>query len=426
MGYYNEQAEQAIIQAVVQDKKLDILQQLRPEDFYFQDHQRIMEAISKLYDEHEPIDLVTVDAALKDTAAKKTLVDLATGFRETWAVDKHVAILKECAARRKMASVLDKYRAGLEDQDLDVILDGVRQDLRDMTGAKHEWMSMKDVMLETVNTIAERQNNTANPLPFGIVKIDDATAGLHRGEFTIIGARPSVGKSAFGVQIALAVANNGYKVGVCSREMTAPQYGMRMLQGAVTKKSLRTDHLDQDEWERLNERANQYSRKNIRFSFNTKYVEDLRTEVNKLKDTTGIDLLIVDYVQLLKTRRKFEQDYQRIAFISKTLKDMTVDLDIPIIGLAQVGRSADGDMPTMAELRGSGDLEQDADNIIFLHRPTSRDDDYVQYKDRFDRMQGTEYKYIVVNIAKQRQGKTGYEGTAFNPTTMKFTGLYNG
>ena len=124
----------------------------------------------------------------------------------------------------------------------------------------------------------------------------------------------------------------------------------------------------------------------------------------------------------MQTRQKFDQDYQRIGYVSKMLKDMTTDFNISVIALAQVGRSTENEMPTLADLRGSGDLEQDADNVLFLHRPKDAKDKFILSQDRelFERIQGGSMQYIVVSIAKQRQGDIGSVAVIFDPGRMRY------
>ncbi len=424
--FYNELAEQAIIKAIISDNKTSLISEILPEDFYFPDHQKIMKAVCSLNDDHKAIDLVTVDDALHDNNTKNLLVDIATGHYDAWATKSHVNIIKDCAVRRSLYNLLDKQQHELAEHDTDtaLVLDTLQQSLRNMNkSANEDWQSMRQVMAAAYKALGERQNASVKPMPFGIPGLDSLTGGLFPGELTLIAARPAVGKSAFGLQVALKAANAGYKVGIISREMTAQQYGTRILQSGVNK-ALRTATLDQSDWERLGTLANEYSRKNISFLFNVQYIEDLKAAVQREADKDGIDLLIVDYVQLMQSKMKFQQDYQRIGHVSKALKDLSVDLNIAVVGLAQVGRSADGEMPTMGELRGSGDLEQDADSIIILHCPADVTDKYVKYKDLYNSL--TESRYIIINVAKQRQGETGLVTAVFNPQRALFSGIEHG
>jgi replicative DNA helicase len=206
--------------------------------------------------------------------------------------------------------------------------------------------------------------------------------------------------------------------------MSDVQYGTRVLArtAEIRNHALRNGSFSDDEWEQITEAMMLHGSLPVEFMFSTRYIEDLRMEVQKKVDGDGLDLLVVDYMQLMQSKQRFRQDFERIAYVSKTLKDMTIDLNIAIIALAQVGRAAQGDMPTLAELRGSGDIEQDADNIIFMHKPEPGDQ-YIHPEDR-DKLAGWEMmqmRYIALNLAKQRQGDIGTVHLIFNPAKMTFT-----
>ena len=421
---YNELAEQSVIKAIISDGKKDLIQQLRPQDFYFPQHQKIMAAVMALYDEKKPVDAVTVDDTLTDSDAKQALIDITfSSHYPTWESKSHVQIIKDCAMRRSLYNLLDNSQHDLTAQGIETaqVLEGLRQGLRNINSASPgKWLSMRDVMQTTYNEIGERQKNHERPMPFGIKKLDAMTGGLHRGELTVIAARPAVGKSAFALQIALQCAAAGYKVAVISREMTAAQYGSRILQGSIDK-PLRTAQLEQTEWERLSIMANDYSRKSISFLFSVRYIEDLAAAIQREMEKDGIDVVLIDYLQLMQTKQRFQQDYQRIGYISKSLKDIAVDCNIAVVALAQLKRAEKNAMPTMNDLRGSGDIEQDADNIVLLHRPSSVNDKCVRYKDFYNGL--AESKYTIITVEKQRQGNTGRITAVFNPQKAIFTGI---
>jgi replicative DNA helicase len=257
--------------------------------------------------------------------------------------------------------------------------------------------------------------------------LDKITSGFHRGELSIIGARPAVGKSALGMHIALATAAQGYRVGVVSREMTDVQYGARILgsRAEIEPGKMRTGQLDPYDWTQLSEAMQHYSDMSVSFMFSARDIEDLRMEVQRKIDGEGLDMLVIDYLQLLQTRRRFEKDYLRVGYISKAIKDMTTDFNIPIIALAQVGRSSARTMPNLSELRGSGDIEQDADNVIFMHRPEDASDDSILSGDggMIAALEAENKQYIVLEIAKQRQGQTGRTAVVFDPARMKYTSI---
>lgn len=434
-AFVNEAAESAVLYVILTtpSKQADVIAQLSSDDFYKPEYKMIFSVIQAMYLEKKEIDLVTLSAAMnvKYGAQEKNLTILATellsGFFDTWATNDHIKAVKSCSLRRNFWKILNSAQKELEDDsnDTSAVLEKVRQQLRDVVVTKHSWKSIGDVISETYEELEKKSRGEELSMPSGIAEMDAATTGFHPGELTIIGARPAVGKSALGAQIALSTARNGYKVGIVSREMTAVQYGTRILANGseVDAKKLRTGQLDPEDWVQIARVIPLYTSANINFLFTAKYVEDIRMEVQKLVDSGKLDMLVIDYVQLLQTRQKFDKDYLRIAYISKMLKDMTTDFRISIIGLAQVNRSSENTMPTLAELRGSGDLEQDADNVIFMHRPKDSSDMYVRPKDRpiFQMLKDSGLQYMVLKIAKQRQGETGSIATVFNPARMRFT-----
>lgn len=433
-AYYNLEAERAILAAGMKRggswKKLQVL---IPDDFYEPAHQRIFRAEQALLSAGKPADMATMPAALakygEADADMLVLIEIMrNSFGSEFGIDENVRIVKDLHLRRTLHLELENAMDALGDaaNDTETILERTRQRMRDMVTTGHEWQNLNSVMLNTFEALERRAKGDEKGIPYGIYMLDKHMAGLHRGELTVIGARPAVGKSALGAYIALSAAESGYKVGICSREMTDIQYGVRLLANRtqVDPMRMRTGEISDADWDDLTEAMMHFGTQQIDFLFTTRNVEDLRMEVQKRVDSEGMDVLVVDYMQLLQTRERFEKDYLRVGYVSKTLKDMTVDFNIAVVALAQVGRSSDGDMPTLAELRGSGDIEQDADNVIFMHRPKPGDK-CVDPADR-DMIHGLEMqklRYIALDIAKQRQGETMTTSVIFDPARMRFTGI---
>lgn len=403
-------------------------------DFSNPVYRKLFEAVQTLYADKRQIDIVTVcDQLQKMFGAQESILSsqlfeiVNDSFVGAWALEGHIKIIKDAAMRRQLMEILQKAEKDLSDEGIEtgLILEKTRQELRDIVATPHKWKSMADVLIETNQALEDRASGKEAAMPSGVQTIDRFTSGFHRGELTIIGARPSVGKSAFGAHIALSTSENGYKVGICSREMTAVQYGTRIIsRGAeVDSSRLRSGKLDDEDWYQIAQALGLYGSMNVSFVFSTRYIEDLRMEVQSKADAGELDMLVVDYVQLMQSKQRFDKDYLRIGYVSKMLKDMSVDCNISVIALAQVGRASEGTMPTLAELRGSGDLEQDADNVVFLHRPADDSDRYVRPSDRmlFSALQSQGMQYMAVNIAKQRQGETGTVSVVFNPRRMIFT-----
>lgn len=433
-AFFNEEAEGAVLHTfLMHPSKQKQIAQLTTDDFHSPNYQKVFSAMQAMYMEQQEIDLVTINAKLSElfsTEGKQlteVIVNLSSEFFDTWAFDSHIQILKSCTARRNIWKIIDATDKELRDDSIDtnVILEKVRQQLRDLTISKHSWKSISDVLMDTFTALDRKQKGEEPAMLTGLSNLDAILAGFHPGEFTIIGARPAVGKSAFGGFVALSAAANGYKVGICSREMSSVQYGTRIIArgSQVDPKKLRTGELDGDDWAQIAEAIQLYSHTNISFIFTAKYVEDLRAEVQRKVDSGEMDMLVVDYIQLLQCKQRYDKDYLRIAYVSKMLKDMSMDFNIAVVGLAQVGRQSDGTMPSLAELRGSGDLEQDADNVIFLHRPSSEQDKYVHPADRalFPALKENGLQYIAIHVAKQRQGPIGTVATIFNPGRMLYT-----
>ena len=435
-AFYNHDAEAAVLAALTTGRR-DAAQyatQLTADDFHSADHRAIFQAIQQLIAANRDITLVTLsDTLTREAGNDNALVSALPGIQAHsvvgWAISSHIDLIKAASLRRDLYARLDAAKQQLMDADNDsaAVLESTRQSLRDLVITGHSWQEMPDVLLNTYEALERRQKGEEKSMPSGISILDKMTSGFHRGELTIIGARPAVGKSALGMHIALATAAQGYRVGVVSREMTDVQYGARILGSRtdIEPGRLRTGQLDPCDWAQLSEAMEHYSGMNISFMFSTRDVEDLRMEVQKKVDSEGLDMLLIDYLQLLQTRRKFEKDYLRVGYISKAIKDMTTDFNIPIIALAQVGRSSAHTMPGLSEFRGSGDIEQDADNVIFMHRPEDPGDDSILPGDR-DMLQALEdqgKQYILLEIAKQRQGETGRTAVVFDPAHMQYTSI---
>ena len=441
--FTNIEAEQAIIGLIIQEESLaHIVAEFIPSDFYKKEHQMIVETMQMMFSSKQKIDMLSLTnefAKRYDQATQKKLLDTTmeavtsdAAFLAKYRIKEYSEIIRSTAMRRNMLIVIDEAKKSLitSRDDTSVILDKVRQGLRDIVTTNHTWKSMSDVLIATFDEIDRKAKGEEPSMPSGISCLDTVTSGFHKGELTIIGARPAVGKSAMGAHIALSAAEKGYKVGICSREMTDIQYGMRIMSrnADVDSKHLRTGQLQPEEWANISGAMGTTSKLPVNFMFSARYIEDLRMEVQKKVDTGELDLLMVDYVQLMQTRKQFEKDYLRIGYVSKMLKDMTVDFNISVVALAQVGRSVENTMPTLADLRGSGDLEQDADNVIFMHRPRDASDRFVHPDDRgtFEDIKRQGLQYIVLNIAKQRQGQIGNKAVIFDPAKMRYTPIDRG
>lgn len=432
--FSNTDAEARVIAAMLKPGMAEKhIGKLTSEDFTLESNRKIYAAMQTLHAQKRPIDVSTLDDTLYRQNGKNGIMDDVLrivgeySFGAEYSVQENIRIVAEATQRRTFCKALEyaMREAQSPDSDIDDLISRTRTRLREFTPGNTGCIPLHTVLINAYTELEERASGKNLGMPSGLPMLDSRTAGFHKGEMTIIGARPAVGKSALACQIAIGAAENGHKVCICSREMTDIQYGIRILSRGtnVSNVSMRTGKLDPADWCALSDSMNLYGSHDIRFLFSTKNVEDLEAEVRSMKEQDGIDMLIVDYVQLMQSKHRFEKDFQRIGHVSKMLKDMSTELNIAVIALAQVGRSTEGQMPSLSELRGSGDLEQDADNVIFIHRPEHENDEYIRDTDvnLFRSLQNDKRQYLVLNVAKQRQGETGAVVCIFNPTNMTFT-----
>lgn len=446
VSYFNADAEKSVLAAMMEpDVPEKHLRKLTPEEFYEPAHQRLFAAMQALMIQKKAVDTLNMASELNQRDSLNADGDMMVllealrkhGFGARFSAEDHIAIVKEAARRRAARQAIRDAAKRLDtpENDAGSVIETLKEQLNDLRGGgKSRRKGLNSVLLESFDELEKRARGECKGLKSGIPLIENFMAGFHKGELTILGARPAVGKSAMAAHIALAAAKEGAKVLICSREMTPTQYGIRVLsrETNVPNSRIRSGELTDDDWIQLTQSLETCASEigdRIQFTFDVKYIEDLRDEVQNAIDNGGLDMLVVDYVQLMQTRQWTEKDFMRIGHISRTLKDMTTDLNIAILALAQVGRSSDGNMPTMAELRGSGDLEQDADNILFLHRPKDGSDEWVHPDDKhslLDTLEKMGEQYIVLNIAKQRQGQTGHAHMIFEPAHMNYRRIYRG
>lgn len=422
-GFASEDAEKALLGSIVSryDMCAQLLSELSVEDFYFDAHKTIFQAVKQAKTERLAIDLVTVGSTIDKIApqAGNTLTQILVGCTraaEPWAAESHCRIVKELSARRRAIDLVGRVRQELMDpsNDINGTIDLLATASSELLVSGHKWTPIQDVLVEAYEYTAKRASGEITSITSGISNLDHVIGGFFGGELTVVGARPAVGKSVFGMNTALAAAKQGYRVGIVSREMTDIQYGQRILSyaGGVDGSNLRRAKLSLEEWDSLAKGLEQASTLPISFLFTVRTVEDLRAEIQRKFNRHEIDMLVVDYLQLMETAQRYREDRLRVGRISKELKNIAVDFNIPVVALAQVRRFAGGaraKMPTLEDLKDSGSIEQDADNVIFLHNPFDAEDDFVDPRDKahFDTFAERGYTYQCLGVAKQRQGVTG-------------------
>lgn len=439
LALYSQSAETCVLGGILSrlergDGK--IVYDVNEDDFWLPSNRKIYAAIRAMHERNEPVDLITLNAEMdklypNENMAAQTIRALSDGgsYINT---ERYIQMLKQASTRRKLAELADELATSARDMSVDVtvLMDDVRAKMRDMIQTKSEWRSMTDVMVSTYEDIERRQRGEIVGIKSGVWDVDRATGGFFPGELAVIGARPAVGKSAFGLQIAVEAATHGSKVCFVSCEMVDSQFGQRLISNTtqIDGMKLRSARLDADDWGNIAEAMGKYSALPISFTFGTKTIEDLRNDVQRKVDMGECDMVVVDYLQLLKTKRRFDIEHERVGYISHALKQMTTDFKIPVVALAQAKRQNNNGRarcPVLDDLRASGDIEQDADTVIFLHRPDDEQDPSVDWRDKqyFDEITRNGMQYIVFSVAKQRQGQTGIIGAAFDPAHMRYLSI---
>lgn len=415
----NIEAEQSILGAILleNDALLKVLEVLSPEDFYRESHRKIFNAMIELFEKNEAIDLITITDSLKrsnelDAVGGVTyLSSLANQVPTAANVRYHSKIVKERALLRALLRSATEIAAKVYESsfEADEMVDYAERTIFEISDkrTKTSFFTLKDVIkssFEMIEHLYDRKEAITG-IPSGFVDLDALTTGFQPGDLIVIGGRPSMGKTALGLNIARHVGIEIREpVAIFSLEMSKEQLAMRMLcsEALVDSNSVRKGFIKKEDWHKLTSAAGKLAEAPIFIDDSSSTtVLEMRAKARRLKmEHGGLSLVIVDYLQLMRSRGGFERREQEISEISRSLKALAKELRVPVIALSQLNRAVEQrtiKKPTLADLRESGAIEQDADVIIFLYR------DEVYNKD-------TREKGIAeVNIAKQRNGPAGID-----------------
>lgn len=433
-------AERTVLGAALQDPLVvKRCMALSTNDFLTPAHRDIFAAVQRLYTQGKAVDLITVDddlagrGLLEGIGGSAYLVQLTQYVPTTANTQAYIDTVRDHSNRRRLCDIAVRLHGAAQDgaQEVSGIIDEARSALRGLeTGGRAEFVSITDVLIKTYETMERRMAGLDAPANTGIPSFDGLFYGFVPGELTIIGARPSVGKSAFAASVATYAAKKDARVVIVSLEMSDVQYGQRLLAGATDIEAQKIRHaaLENDELLVLADAMKGLSLLPIEYLFRTRKIERLYQAVQRRVEDGGLDLLVIDYLQLLRTNARAENENVRVAHISRLLKEMSVEFKIPVIALSQLSRDSQRQgmrKPVLSDLRDSGAIEQDADNVIMLHRPDKADDQSVDDRDRayFDNYVGRELQYLHIGVEKQRQGPVGGTNVLFDPRHMRYLGI---
>jgi replicative DNA helicase len=411
----NIEAEQSVLGAILLDNEAlhEAVELLTPDDFYRDTHRKIYQAMTELYTRNEPVDLITLNNYLKGRneleaiGGVQYLSSLASSVPTSANVKYHSRIVREKALVRNLLHSVTDIAKNVYDNDLDTdeLIDYAEKKIFDLSDKKIKtsFFTMKELISDTFVTIERLydKKESITGVPSGFKDIDELTTGFQKGDLIIIGGRPGMGKTAFCLNISQHVGIAMKEpVAIFSLEMAKEQLVMRMLcsEAKVDSNKVRKGFINKrDDWNKLTNAAGKLAESLIFIDDSSGLsVLEMRAKARRLKQQHGLSLVIVDYLQLMRGRGKFERREQEIAEISRSLKALAKELQVPVIALSQLNRGVEtrggNKNPTLADLRESGAIEQDADVIIFLYRDT---------KDEMD-SKGK----VIVDIAKQRNGPT--------------------
>lgn len=427
---HNHEAEQSVIGAIFLDPQglITASEILVAEDFYRTAHQKIFQTMLKLSDQGKAIDVVTVTEELsakkeiEDVGGLSYLTELANAVPTAANIAHYAKIVEEKALLRRLIRVATKIAEDgyTREDEVEALLSEAEKKMMEVSSRKNagDFQHVKDVLVQTYDNIEQLQSRKGDVtgIPTGFRDLDRITAGFQRNDLIIVAARPSVGKTAFALNVAQSVAIQAREnVAIFSLEMGAEQLVMRMIcaEGNIDAQVLRTGALTTDDWGKLTMAMGSLSNSGI-FIDDTPgvRVNEIRAKSRRLAQEHGLGMILIDYLQLIQGSGKpGENRQQEVSEISRSLKALARELKVPVIALSQLSRGVEqrqDKRPMMSDLRESGSIEQDADIVAFLYR-----DDYYDKESESKNM-------IEIIVAKQRNGPTGTVTLAFKKEFNKF------
>jgi replicative DNA helicase len=429
---HNAEAERTVLGAVLVDNAAfnSAAELLTRDDFYREGHRRIYDAMSILAERSQPIDAVT----LKDELAKADaleavggaayLAGLVEGVPRITYVEQWSRIIREKSVLRRLIHASDQinHEAYAAEREADEILDGAEKAIFEIAERRirQGFVGIREIVKESFRTIDQlaQSKDLVTGLPTGFVDLDEKTSGLQKGDLIIVAARPAMGKTSLCLNMAQNASHaTGETVGIFSLEMSKEQLVLRMLcsDARVDAHRLRTGNLQEKDWTRL---AKAYAE----LSASKVFIDDaatitpleIRAKCRRLKAEHGLSLIIIDYLQLVSGGGRVENRQQEISQISRSLKGLAKELEIPVVALSQLSRAPEArteKRPQLSDLRESGAIEQDADIVMFIFREE-------EYKPS-DENRGV----AELIIGKQRNGPTGTIKLAFLKEYTRFENL---
>ena len=413
---HNDEAEKSVLGAALlsKDALLDIIDIVKPRDFYSEMHKEIFTAVRELYSRNAPVDTLTVSEELKKrnslemVGGRAYIASLSSGVPSTANAGQYAKIVAEKAILRRLIATSSDIieEAYKEKMEAEVVLDYAERGIFEIAQAKQskDVSILRDVLMKNIEIIDEASRLEGNVIgvPTGFRDLDAKTSGFQKSDLIIVAARPAMGKTAFALNIAQQAALKGNaSVLIFSMEMSKEQLGQRLLamESRVEMQKLKTGNLNRKDWDDINIALDVLAGTNI-FIDDTPGISvmEIKNKCRRIKAEQGLDLVVLDYLQLMSYEGRADSRQQEISALSRNLKLIEREMDCPVIVLSQLSRAPEqrqDHRPQLSDLRESGSLEQDADIVLFLYR-----DDY------YEKENSEKPGVCEVIIAKQRSGPT--------------------
>lgn len=427
---HNSEAESATLGAMLLDQEAvsRVLRHLRPEDFYSSYNQNVYAAILGLFNKGMEIDLITLTDELRtngklEAGGGAAYISTLTSVVPTSAnVEYYARIVKDHSIRRNLLKISAEMTANCFNETLESreLIEEAEKQIFDITESQQSgsYRGANEIINETIAAIEKlyHTKESYTGVPSGFPDLDSMTSGFQKAEFIVIGARPSVGKTAFALSVAANMCvKKQVPVGFFTLEMSAQALMQRLVssEARINSKNLRNGFLKPSDFHNLTEAAGRIYEAPL-FIDDTPNIKllDLRAQARRMRSKEGIEAIFIDYIGLIEPENKGNiPRHEQVAEISRSIKSLARELDIPIVCLSQVGRQSEGKAPSLADLRESGSIEQDADVVMFLHR------------ERENTQEGESENQSIKTeliLAKQRNGPVGTIPIAFVPKYTKF------
>jgi replicative DNA helicase len=433
---HSPEAERVVLGGIlINNKNLNVVLSVStPDDFYKDAHKKILEKIIFLVDKGSPVELLSLceelrrDGSLDEVGGAAYLASLMDGVPRSLNVEYYARVIKEKALLRRLILSSAKIITSSyeEKEDADELLNEAQASILDVAEerTRQGFVPLAELTpktMEIIERLAERREAVTG-VPSGFDDLDRLTAGFHPSELVIIAARPSMGKTALCLNISQHVGlKTDLYAGVFSMEMSKEAIVMRMLcaDAQVNIKEARTGFVGEKDLERIRWSAEKLSRANI-FIDETPALTlmEMKAKSRRLKMEGHLDIVFIDYIQLMRTGGRFENRNQEMSYITRSLKELAKELQIPVVGISQLSRAPEKGRqkprPQLSDLRESGAIEQDADVVIFIYREE-------MYMSKEQRMQDTKWKGVAeIIVAKQRNGPTDAVWLAFQDKFARF------